>query len=327
MQREYHQHITHRHHKPDCHNSQLHLNLGASLYVPGTHVKLVEIADRKKYPELRSVIFCTEDSIRLEEIPFVLSNIENALTRMHQKVHMLRFIRVRSPEVLSRCLQMKGIHKIDGFVLPKVTCSNLEAYMSQFRREDPFLVMITLETAEAFDFSTMVHLRNMLLDPIYSSRVLSIRIGGNDLLNYLGIRRSAEHTIYDTPLAHTISMLVTIFKPYSFNLTGPVCEYIDTRELLERECRLDLLHGLFGKTAIHPLQIPVIENSYRVSIEDLHMAEAILSPRMPAVFGMYNSMCEPATHMNWAEHIVARAKLYGVRAGQDDILRTCDKIS
>jgi len=312
---------------PHSRNTMNHLRLGASLYVPGNRNNLVEIANRQKYPELRSVIFCTEDSVRAADIPFVMENLENALVRMHSNVDLMRFIRVRSPEILARCLQMKCITKIDGFVLPKVTSTNIEAYMNQFRREDPFSVMITLETPEAFDYSAMIYLRSMLLSPIYHSRILSIRIGGNDLLNYLGIRRSIDHTIYDTPLSYAISMLVSIFKPYSFNLTAPVCDYIDTFDLLNRECVLDLTHGLFGKTAIHPVQVPVIERNYRVSIEDLAMAEAILNPSMPAVFRMHNAMCEPATHINWAHHIIGRAKIYGVHNRVDGVTDIFEKTS
>jgi citrate lyase beta subunit len=294
------------------HSDNRHLQLGASLYVPGNHDSLIAIANGEKYPMLRSVIFCTEDSVRAEDIPFVLRNIENALIGMTDEADILRFIRVRSPEVLSQCLQMSCINKIDGFVLPKVTCQNLESYMNQLKREDHFEIMITLETPEAFDQGEMTLLRSMLMVPRNHKRILSIRIGGNDLLNHIGMRRSREHTLYDTPLSHTISMLVNVFKPYGFNLTAPVCDYMNADDLLRRECDLDLSHGLFGKTAIHPEQIAVIEEQYRVSKIDIEMAEAILDPNRPAVFRMHDAMCESATHGNWAEHIIARANIYGV---------------
>lgn len=288
------------------------LGLGASLYVPGSHENLERIANRGKFPRLRSVIFCTEDSVRTDDIPFVLRNIESALPRFDDDIDILRFIRVRSPEVLSQCLQMNCIANIDGFVLPKVTRKNLDQYMSQFRRDDPYDVMVTLETAEAFDMQEMRELRAMMLEPSSHKRVLSLRIGGNDLLNCLGIRRSRDRTIYDTPLGHTISMLVSVFKPYGFNLTAPVCDYLNAADLLKSESQADLAHGLFGKTAIHPDQIEAIESQYRVSHEDLEMARSILDPEMPAVFRMHDSMCEPATHSNWAEQIVARAHIYGI---------------
>lgn len=289
-----------------------YLRLGASLYVPGTYNHLEDIANKHKFPFLRSVIFCTEDSVHTDDIPYVLRNIETALNHFETGAEILRFIRVRSPEVLSQCLQMNGIRNIDGFVLPKVTCHNIEHYCAQFRRDDPFQVMLTLETPEAFDAQAMKDLRLLLLEPGYRKRILSLRIGGNDLLNCLAIRRSRDYTVYDTPLALTISLLVTIFKPYGFNLTGPVCEYLDTEHTLRRETQLDLAHGLFGKTAIHPDQVEVIEAHYRVSREDLEMAQAIVDPAMPAVFRMHDSMCEPATHANWAKEVIARAEIYGV---------------
>jgi citrate lyase beta subunit len=288
------------------------LRLGASLYVPANREYLTEIANGEKYSRLRSVIFCTEDSVNSSELPFVLRNLEVMLTQMASGGRLMRFIRVRSPEVLAQCLQMNGIQKIDGFVLPKVTTNNLESYMGQFRREDSFMVMVTLETQEAFDYSAMLSMRAKLLHPQCFKRVLSLRIGGNDLLSHLGIRRVRQYTIYDTPLSYTISMLVSIFRPYGFNLTAPVCDYLNASEMLRRECRLDLAHGLFGKTAIHPEQVPVIEEQYMVSPEDLEMAKAMLDPQMPAVFRLHDSMCEPATHADWAEQIIARADIYGI---------------
>jgi citrate lyase beta subunit len=305
------EHISSYRHRPHHQIDYRYLRLGASLYVPGNHAALIAIANGQKYP-LRSVIFCTEDSVRSDEIPGVLRNIEKTLLEMSDETDILRFIRVRSPEVLSQCLQMNGIHKIDGFVLPKITRYNLDSYLNQLRREDYFEVMITLETAEAFDQAEMTALRAMLLIPMHHKRILSIRIGGNDLLSHLGIRRSREHTIYDTPLSHTIAMLLSIFKPYGFNLTAPVCDYLNTPSVLRRECQLDLVHGLFGKTAIHPEQISIIEAQYRVSRQDIEMAEAILDPTRPAVFRMHDAMCEPATHTNWAEQMLARAQIYGV---------------
>ena len=288
-----------------------YLRLGASLYVPGSRDDLEVIGNGWKFPRLRSVVFCTEDSVLSADIPYVLRNIDRALLQMNPSTDLMRFIRVRSPEVLSQCLQMPGIENVDGFVLPKVTTHNIKQYMSQFRREDPFSVMITLETQETFDPREMRDLRDLMLEPNIHRRVLSIRIGGNDLLNFLGIRRNRGLTVYDTPLSYTISMLVSVFKPYGFNLTAPVCDYMNAEDTLIQECKLDQAHGLFGKTAIHPKQVDIIQAQYRVSREDLEMANAILDPSMPAVFRMYDSMCEPATHVNWASEVIARAEIYG----------------
>jgi citrate lyase beta subunit len=176
----------------------------------------------------------------------------------------------------------------------------------------PLQVMPTLETVETFDLAEMTALRRRLLLPIYRDRVLSLRIGGNDLLNLLGIRRPGDRTLYRTPLGLTIAQLVTVFRPFGFNLTAPVFERLDSPGLLARETRTDLAQGLFGKTAIHPDQVPLIESQYRVHARDLEAAQQILDVSAPAVFRLHGAMCEPTTHHRWASQIIERARLYGV---------------
>lgn len=85
-------------------------------------------------------------------------------------------------------------------------------------------------------------------------------------------------------------------------------------ELLEKELRLDISHGLVGKTAIHPAQIKPINDAFRVSSNDLDCARLIVEQGAPAVFKFNDAMCEPATHYRWASNIIDRAKWYGVRA-------------
>ena len=119
-------------------------------------------------------------------------------------------------------------------------------------------------------------------------------------------------TVYQTPLGSTIGQLVTTFRPHGFNLTAPVFEYLDKGWVLAREVCRDLAQGLFGKTAIHPRQVPVIERQYRVEAGELQMAERILEDAAPAVFRLHGAMCEPATHRRWAELVRERARLYGV---------------
>src|SRR5690606_29849263 len=97
------------------------------------------------------------------------------------------------------------------------------------------------------------------------ARMILIRIGGNDLLNLLGLRRPRGMTLYETPLSGVISQLVTTYKPLGFSLSAPVFEYLADKATLDREIRLDMAHGLVGKTAIHPNQIPMIERHYAVT--------------------------------------------------------------
>lgn len=288
------------------------VRLGASLYVPANRNDLAAIANRTKYPQLRSVIFCTEDSLKEKDVPAALDNLAATLRDLEANDRLLRFIRVRNPKVLGRCLQMDGISKIDGFVLPKVTRHNIDTYWSQFNETDRFDVMPTLETPDFFDMNEMLLFRELLLHESYKKRILSLRIGGNDLLNHLRLRRLVANTIYSTPIRTTIAMMATTFIPAGFNLTGPVFEALNDATTLSREVMEDLQHGLLGKTAIHPDHVAIIENHYQVGRQDMEMAEAILDKNAPAVFGMHGQMCEPSTHINWAKLIIERAKEFGV---------------
>lgn len=285
--------------------------IGAPLYVPANRRDILAIANGEKLPELRAVIFCTEDAVSASEVDESLVHLRLYLQGFRPIAGRRRFIRARNPEILLRLLDMPHIDRIDGFVLPKFTLRNLPAYLHVLH-DTPFDIMPTLETRETFDPGAMRELRDALLQEAGENKVPVLRIGGNDLLNLLGIRRPRGLTVYDTPLGSVIAQLVTIFKPFGFSLSAPVFEYLDDQETLLREIRIDLAHGLTGKTAIHPQQVPLIEACYRVDREDIDMAHCLLDNDMPAVFKMHGAMCEVSTHRRWAEEITLRRMLFGV---------------
>lgn len=284
--------------------------LGATLYMPATHKDLAAIFRDEKHSQVRSLVVCFEDAILESEIEAGLYNLAAAL-RTAKSTRQLRFIRPRNAQVLETILRISGVNpdKIDGFIIPKATTFNLCDYLKLLENQPGFKMLPTLETAEIFDGGHVRDLRAMLL-PV-QDRILTLRIGGNDLLNQIGMRRPKHGTIYQTPLGNIICRLVHLFKPHGFHLSAPVFEYVDRMEMLESEVEQDLMHGLTCKTAIHPDQIAVIESQYRVLTADFETAQAILDPRAPAVFKMNGAMCEPATHRRWAEQMVRRAEIYG----------------
>lgn len=299
--------------------STLFLRLGASLYVPATHGELAQIARREKLPALRSIIFCTEDAVRPDDLDLALLNLDRAIATIDRdegpvliSERPLRFVRVRNPEVVRRVLSMDGADRIDGLVLPKVTATNLEGYFAAIGSDSTHRIMITLETREVFNPLAMRALAELLLEDRFRSRILSLRIGGNDLLNLLALRRPRNGTIYDTPVGRAISDLVATFRPYGFNLTAPVYDGFDDARMLVEEVDRDLASGTFGKTAIHPRQVPLIESRYRVPREDVEAAERVLDGEAPAAFKLHGQMWEPTTHSAWARLTLERAALYGV---------------
>ena len=296
------------------HQSRLALpiaQLGASLYVPATRIDLTDIASGRKFPQLRSVIFCTEDAIHERDLARALTNLESLLPQLKQG-SLLRFIRPRNPAVLQQLLQMDSIERIDGFALPKFDLHSMTDWLRAVDSHYEYWLMPILETAETFDRRKMELLRDRLENSNRRDQMLCLRIGGNDLLNLMGIRRGRGVTVYDTPLRNVIADLACIFLPVGYHLSAPVFEYLDAPETLNREVALDLLHGLTGKTAIHPAQIPVIEHGYRVCDDDYAMAAAVLAPDAAAVFRLQDVFCEPITHQRWATGVLERARTFGI---------------
>ena len=287
-------------------------HLGAPLYMPGNRRDILEIANGEKYPWLRAMIFCTEDAVLQADVDSCVRHLGLCLQGFKNTTQQYRFIRVRNPDVLGRLLALPDIDKIDGFVLPKFTEDVFNDYLDQLR-DTTFKVMPTLETKEVFNVNAMTNLCQGLLQSDMAENVLMLRIGGNDLMNLLGLRRERASTIYETPLGHIIAQLVTIFKPYGFSLSAPVFEYLDDPHTLLREMKMDLAYGLIGKTAIHPTHVPMIEEAFKVNIEDYEMALSLSDLDAPAVFRMHDAMCEVATHQQWATQILSRQQCYGLK--------------
>jgi citrate lyase beta subunit len=287
--------------------------IGASLYVPATHGHLADIANGERLPSLRSVIFCTEDAVAERELEAALANLAGTLASMRAEVRIDRFVRVRNAGVLARVLAMPGAAKLAGFVIPKATRDNLDDYMALLGGTK-HLLMPTLETVEVFDPAEMRALRVRLSAPDIAHRILALRIGGNDLLALLGLRRPRDMTIYQSPLGPVIASLVTTFRPHGFRLTSPVFEHLDCPALMAQEVQQDIAYGMVGKTAIHPSQIEPIEQHFRVQPKEVAMALRILDRDAPAVFRLDDSMCEVATHRSWANAVIARASRFGMHA-------------
>lgn len=290
--------------------------LGATLYMPATREDLLDVVFGEKLPELRSVVVCLEDAVAAREVDLALANVRALLMRIDERGGRsghgpLLFLRPRDSQMAAALNDWPLLRHIDGLVLPKMTLANLPAWERAVTRSE-LALMPTLETPDVFNPAAMVDL-GQALRAGFGSRVLALRIGGNDLMGCLGLRRNPTTTLYETPMSYVIAMLAGVMGSQGFALTAPVFEQLATPHLLEAELDLDIAHGLVGKTAIHPSQIGIIHNALRVSIEDLNCARLIVNEVAPAVFRFNDAMCEPATHQKWAMNILQRAKWHGVR--------------
>jgi len=292
-----------------------YLELGASLYTPATRSDLRALFVGERYPRLRSAVACTEDAIDADAVKCALSNLRESLCDLRAS-GPLRFVRPRDPQVLADLLgdllADGSLAALDGVCLPKLDQANIGGYLDVLSRAPQLAIMPIIETELAFCVDALRVLRQRL-DQV-RDRVVCIRIGGNDLLQLMGMRRPRSMTAYDTPLRRVIDNMIIAFRPAGYDLSAPVYEHIACAETLAREVALDVEHGLLAKTAIHPTQIPLIETAYAVPPEDAAMAQAILDPDAAAVFRFQGAMAEPATHRRWAARTLERAGVYGLRA-------------
>ncbi|WP_417662713.1 HpcH/HpaI aldolase/citrate lyase family protein [Pseudomonas sp.] len=290
--------------------------LGATLYMPATRIDLLDVVFGAKLPELRSLVVCLEDAVAEIDVSTALKNLSGLLNAIAARGGRpsdgpLLFVRPRDSEMAAVLNDWPLMRHVDGFVVPKLTLGNLHAWEKAVTNPDLYL-MPTLETPDVFNPNAMVELGQALKADLFQ-RVIALRIGGNDLMGCLGLRRTPTATLYSTPMSYVIPMLAGVMGSQGFALTAPVFEQLAKPDLLKEELELDIAHGLVGKTAIHPSQVSIIQDSLRVSLEDLNSAKLIVSDLAPAVFKHNDVMCEPATHYKWAMRVLERARWHGVK--------------
>ncbi|HMU88092.1 MAG TPA: HpcH/HpaI aldolase/citrate lyase family protein [Agitococcus sp.] len=296
--------------------------LGATLYMPATRNDLLAVVCGEKIPQLRSLVICLEDAVAEHDVEFALNNLQRLLLDLSRieryKDAPLVFVRPRHLNMAKQLVDWPLMSLIDGFVLPKFTLHDV-AIWQHLLQDSHLRVMPTLESKEVFDATAMTELAHALQQEL-NNRVLVLRIGGNDLLSCLGLRRSKAYTLYQSPVGYVIGMLSGVMGAAGFSLTAPVCELLQQPELLRQELVLDIEHGLVGKTAIHPTQISIIHQALQVSVEDYQAASLILKQSAPAVFQHNGAMCEPATHYRWAKRILERAYWYGMSGASEKLI-------
>ena len=288
------------------------VDFGAFLYTPATHPSLTDVVRGRNMQGASAICVCLEDAILDTEVETAWSRLRSVLEGLEDldpERRPLLFVRPRNLEMAARFAQEDCHIFVDGVVAPKITPTSALRW-AQALFGTRLLMMPTLETKEVFDTSWQREMAHAIISEV-ADRTPLVRIGANDLLSCLGLRREADETLYEGPLGSVVSNLVTTFVPMGLRLAAPVFEYSDRIDTLAREVSRDLAFGLCGKTAIHPGQVPVIQAALRVDPKELESARLILAPDAPAVFKNNGAMCEPATHRRWAANLIARADRWG----------------
>ncbi|MEM9049166.1 MAG: HpcH/HpaI aldolase/citrate lyase family protein [Pseudomonadota bacterium] len=288
------------------------MQLGATLYMPVVHPAIPAFAGGLKPWPARSVVLCLEDALHVADLDAGLDALRALLAQLSNRPaeRPMLFIRPRNLEMARHLSDLPGIGEVAGFVAPKVGLNDLEGWL-KLAQATALRLMPTLERGWVFDPVALSEFGDAVVAGS-ADRLIALRIGGNDLLAALALRRQKRETIYEGPLLSALSQAMCQLGARGLPLTAPVFDFIDDAETLAREAKRDASFGFVGKTAIHPCQIGVIEGSFRVAATELEQAREILDAEAAAVFRQDGAMAEPATHRAWAERMVARAAAYGI---------------
>ena len=285
-----------------------YIELGATLFIPAIHKNLEAVVCENKYPELRSVLIDTEDGIKGESLDVAFQAIEKLLN-IYEKKKLAVFIRPRDIEALAEILKFEHIDKIDGFILPKFSLSNAQDYF-YLLKDYNFLVMPSIEGEELFNQNSLYELRTILLKN--RKNILLVRFGLEDMFRQLKMKRSCEDSVFDySATSYVLGSFIATFKSAGFGISGGVYLCFKDNDGFIKDVKRDLKEGLFSKTIIHPDQIKLTNELYKVTKEELREALEI-SQNSEAVFNQNNKMAEVVTMKPQVQEIVLRAEVYGV---------------
>ena len=284
------------------------VELGGTLFIPAVHKDLQNIVLNQKYKNLKSLVIDTEDGLSESSLDAALESIEKLLPNIKNPQPYI-FLRPRNREILEKFLQMRSIEKIVGFVLPKFSLENAKTYMELLKNTNHF-IMPSIEGSELFNANELRELRDIILE--HKERVLIVRFGLEDMLLSLGMRRSCEESVFDLSAPNAVlGNFIAQFKSVGFGVSGGVYPCFKDTEGFIKDAKRDLKEGLFSKTIIHPNQIEILNEIYKVSQKELYEAQAIIN-KTEAVFELNAKMAEKKTMKRHSLMIIKRAKEYGI---------------
>lgn len=317
-------------------NSILYYSIGALLYCPANNESIVDSIINQRFGDNFSLALCLEDTIKDDFVLEAEVTLVNTITEINETKKKPNFylpkifIRVRSADqikTLTKRLQ-KSLNIITGFIAPKFSLDNADGYINtiiEINKKSPKPIYIM----PIFESPTIINLQNRTtilyslkekLDKI-EELVLNIRVGGNDLCHMFGFRRHSNESIHSIkPISNILSDIITVFG-MDYVVSGPVWEYYNGYNWdtgLINELEEDRLCGFVGKTVIHPNQIKLVNNAYKVTQADLDDAQSILNwdkNSHSLVSGNLSKerMNEFKTHSNWAYNMIMLAEVFGVK--------------
>ena len=291
-------------------NKISYIDLGGTLFIPASHKHLNAVVNENKFVGLRSIVIDFEDGLCIEDLDVAMEMINNVLENINETTPLV-FLRARDEKHLEKLLALKFIVNIRGFVLAKFTLLNADKYF-EILKQTEFLVMPSIEGSELFDIAKLKVLKEKIT--LYKKKVILIRFGLEDMLRQLGIWRESGDTVFDLACTNAIlGNFIALFKSSGFAISGGVYPYYKKSDGFIKDINRDLKEGLFSKTIIHPNQIALSNEAYKVTNEEFSKAQEIVGRSKEAVFSFNGSMAEVITMHPHALEILSRKEIYGIK--------------
>lgn len=324
-------------------NSSIYYSVGPLLYCPANHKTIAQSIIRQKFGTSFSLALCLEDTIKDQYVTEAEHCLAASIRQIHQAMEHASFflpkifIRVRYPKQIPHMLELLGESQLllSGFIIPKFSLENADAYIQQMTAVNahafrPLYLMPIYESASLTDLRRRPDILYTLRDKLAAveALVLNIRVGGNDLCHLYSFRRHENESIHNIrPIADLFSDILAVYG-MDYVVSGPVWEYYSGsgwKEGLFKEIEDDRLCGFTGKTVIHPNQIPVVNQAYRVTQKDYDDAYSILhwdeaSACAVSANPARERMNEQKTHTNWAQKTLYLAEVFGIRQEQEVLI-------
>ncbi len=317
-------------------NSLIYYSVGALLYCPANNKSISNSIITEKFGKKYSLALCLEDTIHdnhvLEAEAIMINSLKEIYKATKEKLFYIPkiFIRVRNSDQMQRIFYLLGevSNILCGFILPKFSLNNADNYIDTLIKVNkesstPIYAMPIYENSSIIDLRHRYNILYALKDKLATVEklILNIRVGGNDLCHAFGFRRQDNESIHQIkPIANIFADIITVYGS-DYVISGPVWEYYNSsnwKNGLISEIKDDKICGFIGKTVIHPKQISVVNDSYKVCSKDLEDAKSILNwddSLHSLVSGniVEERMNEYKTHYNWALQTVLMAESFGIK--------------
>jgi len=315
-------------------DSGIYYSLGALLYTAADNTNIVDDIIFEKFNIPFSLAFSFDTTSNDAEA----DKAENVLIKTLDKLFVAKkernfyipklFIRVLSTAHIAHLYKKFGslLDLITGFILPDFSVSNADVYIYEMQRINSVLSTPVYILPE-LDGMALLDLKRRYIDlysikeklATYEDYILNILIATGSVLNSFCVRRRVDENIYQSsPVASLLADIVTVFAT-DYILCAPAFEYyagIGWEEGLLKEIEFDKMNGFVGKTVVHPKQISIVNDAYKVSSIDYDDAQSVLDDKkIYQVCANVNDtrMNEPKIHYSWAMQVIFLAKYFGVK--------------